>query len=178
MSRAVACLAVAAALAFPAATAVAFSVARAAAAPVLAAVQLPGVTRVTSPPHGLSFTNTHGCRPRGDWSRVDPRVRQLLTRVAHKTAIRVSCLHTGHSRFVKGTRRVSNHTVWRAADIDMVGGQPVSRHNAAAHRLTEAIGNGAFGVQPSEVGSPWSFGRRPWFTDAGHQGHLHVGFRT
>jgi len=30
--------------------------------------------------------------------------------------------------------------------------------------------------RPSEVGSPWRFGGRPWFTDAGHQGHLHVGF--
>ena len=37
-------------------------------------------------------------------------------------------------------------------------------------------GSNRAGVQPSEVGSPWSFGDRPWFSDAGHQGHLHVGF--
>ena len=35
---------------------------------------------------------------------------------------------------------------------------------------------GFYTVQPSEVGSPWRFGGRPWFTDAGHQGHLHIGF--
>ena len=90
--------------------------------------------------------------------------------------IRVSCLRSGHSWFVKGTRRVSNHSLWRAVDVDQVDGRPVSRSNTAARRLALWIGRGRAGVQPSEVGSPWAFGRRPWFTDAGHQGHLHVGF--
>ena len=42
--------------------------------------------------------------------------------------------------------------------------------------LARWIGRGGAGVQPSEIGSPWAFGGRPWFTDSGHQGHLHVGF--
>jgi hypothetical protein len=88
----------------------------------------------------------------------------------------VSCLRTGHSWFVKGTRRVSNHSVWRAVDVDRVDGRPVSPANAAARRLAVWIGRGGAGVQPSEVGSPWRLEGRPWFTDAGHQGHLHVGF--
>jgi hypothetical protein len=95
---------------------------------------------------------------------------------ADRQPIRVSCLRTGHSWFVKGTQRVSNHSVWRGVDVDQVDGRPVSPSNSAARQLALWVGRGQAGVQPSEVGSPWRFGRRPWFTDAGHQGHLHVGF--
>jgi hypothetical protein len=130
------------------------------------------------PPSGLSFTNAAGCRPADDYTapRLDRRVRQLLVAAAGRHPIRVSCLRTGHSWYVKGTRRVSNHSLWRGVDLDQVDGRPVSPVNPAARRLALWIGRGRAGVQPSEVGSPWHFGGRPWFTDAGHQGHLHVGF--
>ena len=130
------------------------------------------------PPAGLTFTTAGGCRPAGDYPspQLDRRVRALLVAIATHHRIRVSCLRTGHSRYVKGTRRVSNHTVWRAVDVDRVDGQPVSRSNAAARELARWIGQGGAGVRPSEVGSPWAFGRRPWFTDPGHRDHLHVGF--
>jgi hypothetical protein len=127
---------------------------------------------------GLTFTGAAGCRPAGDYAspRLDWRVRQLLVAAARHHRLRVSCLRSGHSWFVKGTRRVSNHSVWRGVDVDQVDGHPVSRSNAAARRLALWIGRGRAGVQPSEVGSPWRFAGRPWFSDAGHQGHLHVGF--
>ncbi len=130
------------------------------------------------PPAGLTFTTGAGCRPAGDYPspRLDRRVRQLLVAIAKQHRIRVSCIRTGHSRYVVGTRRVSNHTVWRAVDVDQVDGHPVSRSNAAARSLALWIGRSRAGVQPSEVGSPWDVGPRPWFTDPGHQGHLHVGF--
>jgi hypothetical protein len=130
------------------------------------------------PPAGLSFTNAAGCHPAGDWTspRLDRRVRKLLVTVAGRYQVRVSCLRSGHSWFVRGTRRVSNHSVWRAVDVDQVDGRPVSRANLTAHQLALWMGQGRAGVQPSEVGSPWVFGGRPWFSDAGHQGHLHVGF--
>lgn len=130
------------------------------------------------PPAGLSFTDQAGCAPAGDYAspRLDRRVRQLLaTTVAHHR-VRVSCLHAGHSWFVAGTRRVSNHSLWRAVDLDQVDGRPVGPSNPAARELAGWIGRGGAGVRPSEVGSPWDFGRRPWFTNAAHQDHLHVGF--
>ena len=129
-------------------------------------------------PARLSFTTGAGCRPAGDWTspRLDRRVRKVLIAAAGRYRLRVSCLRTGHSWYVKGTRRVSNHSRWRAVDLDQVDGRPVSRANPAARRLTVWIGQGQAGVQPSEVGSPWAFGRRPWFSDAAHQDHLHVGF--
>ena len=146
--------------------------------PTIGTPQLPTPPPATRAPNGLTFTNAAGCRPAGDYSspRLDRRVRALLEAVAGQYRIRVSCLRTGHSWYVKGTRRVSNHSLWRGVDLDQVDGRPVSRSNTAARRLALWVGRGRAGVRPSEVGSPWTFGRRPWFTDAGHQGHLHVGF--
>jgi hypothetical protein len=153
----------------------------------LVAGGLPTITAptITSPPpatraapKGLTFTNAAGCRPADDYPspQLDRRVRQLLVAATGQYRLRVSCLRTGHSWYVKGTRRVSNHSVWRAVDVDQVDGHPVSPANPTAHQLALWIGRGRAGVQPSEVGSPWHLEGRPWFTDQGHQGHLHVGF--
>ena len=130
------------------------------------------------PPTSLTFTTAAGCQPAGDYPspRLDRRVRELLVAIVTHYRIRVSCIRTGHSRYVKGTTRVSNHTVWRAVDVDQVDGRPVNPSNAAARELARWIGQGGAGVAPSEVGSPWAFGARPWFTDPGHRDHLHVGF--
>jgi hypothetical protein len=130
------------------------------------------------PPAGVSFTDGAGCRPAGDYAspRLDRRVRQLLVAIAAHHRVRVSCIRTGHSWFVKGTTRVSNHSVWRAVDVDQVDGQAVSPANQAARQLALWIGRGGAGVQPSEVGSPAADGPRPFFSDSGHQEHIHVGF--
>jgi hypothetical protein len=148
--------------------------------PAIAVPTRPGERPLTRAPKGLTFTNAAGCRPAGDYRspRLDRRVRQVLIAAAGQYRIRVSCLRSGHSCYVKGTRRVSNHSVWRAVDVDQVDGHPVNPSNAAARRLALWIGRGRAGVQPSEVGSPWRFGGRPWFSDASHQGHLHVGFAS
>jgi len=138
----------------------------------------PPPTAGVPPPAGLTFTAAAGCQPAGDYAspRLDRRVRALLVAIATQHRVRVSCIRTGHSWYVHGTDRVSNHSVWRAVDVDQVDGHPVEASNAAARELARWIGRGGAGVRPSEVGSPWAFGRRPWYTDAGHQDHLHVGF--
>jgi hypothetical protein len=127
----------------------------------------------------ITTTTSRGCRPRPDLTsgRLDLRVQSLLAVIAERHRIRLSCLRSGHSRFVKGTRRVSNHTLWRAVDIDMVDGQAVSRHSPAARTLALWL-NGLQGpLRPAEIGSPFPIAHRPYFTDEGHQGHLHVGYR-
>ena len=146
--------------------------------PAIAVPTPPAERPATRAPKGLTFTNAAGCRPAGDYRspRLDRRVRTVLVAAAGVYRIRVSCLRSGHSWYVKGTRRVSNHSVWRGVDLDQVDGHPVSPSNLVARQLALWIGRGRAGVQPSEVGSPWAFGAQPWFTDAGHQGHLHVGF--
>jgi hypothetical protein len=128
----------------------------------------------------LATTRAHGCDPRADLAsgRLDPRVTTLLAAITTRYSIRVSCVRTGHSRYVKGTRRVSNHTVWRAVDLDQVNGHPVARGNHAARSLTLWLGQLPTPLRPAEVGSPWPLGGRPYFSDAGHQGHLHIGYRA
>jgi hypothetical protein len=127
----------------------------------------------------ITTTRSHGCDPAPDLRspRLDARVPELLAGAARRYPIRVSCVRTGHSHYVKGTRRVSNHTVWRAVDLDMVDGRPVGPGNAAARDLAYRIGRLGGRLAPAEVGSPWTFGGgRPWFTDAGHQRHIHIGY--
>jgi len=146
--------------------------------PAITVPRRPAAPPTIRPPSGLSFTSTAGCRPARDYRspRLDRRLRTPLVASADRQPIRVSCLRTGHSWYVRGTRRVSNHSLWRGVDVDQVGGRPVSPSNTAARQLALWIGRGGARVQPSEVGSPWRLGGPPWFTDAGHQGHLHVGF--
>ena len=126
----------------------------------------------------IATTPSRGCNPKADLAsgRLDLRVQSLLAVIAERHAIRLSCLRTGHSRFVKGTTRVSNHTVWRAMDIDMVDGRPVSAASRPARALALWLDGLEGPLRPVEVGSPFPVGRRPYFTDEGHQGHIHIGY--
>ncbi len=126
----------------------------------------------------IQTTRSHGCDPAPDLAsgRLDLRVTSLLAAIAEHATIRVSCLRSGHSTYVKGTRRVSNHTVWRAVDIDRVDGQPVDRHSKAAKRLTRWLDGLQGPLRPAEIGSPFPIGHRPWFSDEGHREHLHIGY--
>jgi hypothetical protein len=126
----------------------------------------------------ITTTTSHGCDPKTDLAsgRLDLRVQSLLAVLAERHAIRLSCLRTGHSRFVKGTTRVSNHTVWRAVDIDRVDGQPVSKASPATRALVVWLDGLKGPLRPAEIGSPFDIGRRPYFSDEGHKGHVHVGY--
>jgi hypothetical protein len=147
------------------------------AAPVRAPARDPFVRALVASPQ-ITTTISHGCDPAADLAsgRLDLRVQSLLAVLAERHSIRLSCLRTGHSRFVKGTTRVSNHTVWRAVDIDVVDGRPVNRHSRAARTLALWLDGLQGPLRPSEVGSPFAFGRRPYFSDEGHQGHIHIGY--
>ncbi|HEX6677932.1 MAG TPA: hypothetical protein VF486_23320 [Actinomycetes bacterium] len=126
----------------------------------------------------LTTTRSHGCDPAPDLAsgRLDLRVTSLLAAIADHFRVRISCLRTGHSTYVKGTHRVSNHTVWRAVDVDRVDGQPVGRHSKAARRLTRWLDGLQGPLRPAEIGSPFPIGHRPWFSDEGHQEHVHIGY--
>jgi hypothetical protein len=146
-------------------------------APSVAASADPFVVALAHNPN-ITTTSEHGCQPGPDLAsgRLDLRVQSLLAVVAADHRIRLSCLHTGHSQFVKGTTRVSNHTVWRAVDIDQVDGQAVSPASQAARGLVEWLDGLQGPLRPVEIGSPFDLGRRPYFTDEGHKGHIHVGY--
>jgi len=148
------------------------------AAPAEAPARDPFVRALVANPR-ITTTTSHGCNPRADLAsgRLDLRVQSLVAVMAERHTIRLSCLHTGHSRNVKGTTRISNHTVWRALDIDMVDGQLVNPASRPARALALWLDGLQGPLRPSEIGSPWAIGRRPYFTDEGHQGHLHIGYR-
>ena len=126
----------------------------------------------------ITTTSSHGCDPAADLAsgRLDLRVQSLLAVIADRYSVRLSCLRTGHSRFVKGTTRVSNHTVWRAVDIDVVDHQPVSKASPASRDLVVWLDGLQGPLRPSEIGSPFDIDRRPYFSDEGHQEHVHVGY--
>jgi hypothetical protein len=128
-------------------------------------------------PH-LRTTSAHGCNPAADLGnpQVDLRIQSLLSVLAARWTLRLSCLHTGHSRLVKGTSRVSNHTVWRAVDIDQVNGQPVGPHSPATRALVGWLDRLQGPLRPAEVGSPIVVGHRPYFTNEDHQHHIHIGY--
>lgn len=108
---------------------------------------------------------------------ADPRVLSVLLILAEEHTLDwVGPFRTGHSYYVKGTRRASNHSFGRAVDIISVDGAPVSLSNSAALRATETILFLPEPIRPDEVGSPWRLPLSGSFTDADHRGHIHVGW--
>lgn len=109
---------------------------------------------------------------------VDPRVLQLLLTLSqHHVLGRVGPFKSGHSYFVSGTSRVSNHSYGRAVDISMIDGKAVSVMNEGAYDAARMILSLPSSIRPDEFGSPWRFAENGSFSDASHRGHLHCGFR-
>jgi hypothetical protein len=111
---------------------------------------------------------------------IDPRADSFLEAAAAEWPIAVGTVRTGHSVFVEGTDRVSEHTCGRAVDLVAVGSAPVSPSNPAARALVTWTATLTGTLRPDEVGSPWpEFSALPgdYFSDAGHDTHVHVGYR-
>lgn len=117
---------------------------------------------------------------RGDVEKgtVDPRILAILLFAAEDhTLDRVGPIVTGHSYYVKGTTRVSNHVFGRAVDILAVDGAPVDSSNLGAYRLVEELLGLPSELAPDEIGAPWviSNGTRSSFHDSAHGDHVHAG---
>ena len=109
--------------------------------------------------------------------RVDPRVLRILAGAAQVHTIAVSVVQSGHSPFVEGTSRFSNHLFGRAVDIYMVDGQGVSPMNATARDLVLWLLSLEGPDRPAEVGHPFPDLVGPGsFSDDAHLDHLHIGF--
>ncbi len=120
--------------------------------------------------------------------RVDPRVLALLLYLAEAHGqVTVSCLITGHSRFVaqtksekkrKAPRRVSAHTYGRAVDISMLGGIPIvgnQQPGGIADRAVREILSLPPALQPRQVISLLDLSG-PSFRLPDHGDHLHIGY--
>jgi hypothetical protein len=120
--------------------------------------------------------------------RVDPRVLALLLYLAEAHGeVTVSCLITGHSRFVaqtasekkrKAPRRVSAHAYGRAVDISSIGGVSVignQQPGGIVDRAVQDILSLPASLQPSQVISLLDLSG-PSFRLPDHGDHLHVGY--
>jgi hypothetical protein len=120
--------------------------------------------------------------------RVDPRVLALLLYLAEAHGeVTVSCLLTGHSRFVAQTaaerkrhapRRVSAHTYGRAVDISSIGGVQVignQQPGGIVDRAVQEILSLPAALQPKQVISLLDLSG-PSFRLPDHGDHLHVGY--
>ena len=107
---------------------------------------------------------------------ADPRIVAILGRLTNHYDIGVSVIKSGHSKFVAGTDRVSDHFFGRAVDIATVDGRPVSPSNGAARRVVQELVAMRGDLAPSEIGSPWDLPGPVSWTNAAHQNHIHIGF--
>jgi hypothetical protein len=111
--------------------------------------------------------------------RVDSRVLHVLLLLAQSHELGpVGPFVTGHSFYVKGTTRVSNHVYGRAVDILGVGDEAVSPTNEGARAVMVELLALSEPLVPDEVGGPWivQVGGRTSFTNADHQDHIHLGY--
>lgn len=139
--------------------------------------------------------------------RMYPQDIAYLEVLAHAGfKVRVSCVNSGHSDFVSRTLKPSLHKAWQAFDIDRINGRPIclkivgrrtlrsdtrrcAKPSGETLRLNKWLYSQSNAALPFEVGGPLKLGRRgkysgprgsrggPFFTNGGHQGHFHFGFK-
>lgn len=110
---------------------------------------------------------------------IDPRILAILLFAAEDHSLdRVGPLVTGHTYYVKGTTRVSNHVFGRAVDILALDGSPVDASNLGARQLMEDLLSLPPELLPDEIGGPWVIQGPSMssFTDTSHSTHIHSGF--
>ena len=107
--------------------------------------------------------------------RIDPRVIAVLTKLSREHEITVSCMCSDHSKFTSGGS-ISNHHYGRGLDIAAIDGAPVNASNFDAREIATELQDLDPAIRPSEIGTPWAIAGPGYFTDAGHQDHLHIGF--
>lgn len=108
---------------------------------------------------------------------VDDRVLSLLTELASRWKLHVLVLKSGHPRNVFPTDRVSNHTRGLAVDIWKINDVPVIERDRSPW---QAVMKAAAALGANEIGGPKDLDRaargKPYFTNAVHQDHIHLGF--
>jgi hypothetical protein len=111
--------------------------------------------------------------------RVDPRVLAVLLALSERFSLAgVGPFVTGHSYYVAGTNRPSNHAFGRAVDIGTINRELVSPANGAAREAAFALASLPAPLRPDEIGSPFAdLESLPGlFSDADHQDHIHLGY--
>ena len=109
--------------------------------------------------------------------RIDPRIVAVLTKLSQEHKIVVSCMCSDHPRMTT-SGFVSNHTYGRGLDIASIDGEIVSPGSALAREVASELSEFPASIRGDEIGSPFAISGPGYFTDAAHQNHIHVGFKT
>lgn len=89
--------------------------------------------------------------------RIDPRLLASLLALSQRFALGgVGPFITGHSTYVAGTNRISNHAGGRAVDIGTVSQQIVNSSSSAARALAVVILALPAPLRPDEIESPFA----------------------
>jgi hypothetical protein len=111
--------------------------------------------------------------------RIDARVLAVLLYLAESYGqVTVSCLITGHSKFVAHSRRVSAHYYGRAVDISSIGGVSVignQQPGGIVERAVRDILSLPPSLQPSQVITLLDLSG-PSFRLPDHGDHIHIGY--
>ncbi len=109
--------------------------------------------------------------------KIDPRVVAVLTKLSQDHELKISCMCSDHSKMTAGGS-ISNHFHGRGVDIASVDGEIVNPGSVAARELATEMQEIDSAYRPDEIGSPWAINGPGYFTDSGHQDHVHLGFKT
>lgn len=89
--------------------------------------------------------------------RIDPRLLATLLALSRRFQLDgVGPFITGHSFYVAGSTRISNHAGGRAVDIGSIDRQLVSSSSGAARALTLAVLALPVSLRPDEIESPFA----------------------
>ena len=107
--------------------------------------------------------------------KMDPRVAAAILKIAEKHEITITSTTSDHPEFSSGGSR-SNHWFGRGIDIGTVDGELVRPNSPASRKVAEALAELDPSIRPTEVGTPWAIAAPGFFTDAGHQDHIHFAY--
>lgn len=111
--------------------------------------------------------------------RIDPRVADLIQRMAKRFGFSVDVIHTGHCLNVNcGTNAPTLHASWAAIDVYAVDGEAVSNSSPASRRLLKWLYQHHAELGLNEIGTPFPDEEvgDAFFTDEHHDDHFHLGF--
>jgi hypothetical protein len=119
---------------------------------------------------------------RGDVAsgKLDVRILAMIEYLAQADGeVSVSCLISGHSRYVAGRPGVvSAHVYGRAVDVSAVGGVPILDHQgpgSVTERTIRQILALPSAIEPAQIISLMALGG-PSFALADHYDHIHIGY--
>jgi putative modified peptide len=107
--------------------------------------------------------------------KMDPRTAAIMLALAKDHKLTISSTFSDHPANTAGGS-VSYHTLGRGFDIATIDGQPVNSSSPVARDVAAALSELDPSIRPTEVGTPFPISAPGYFTDAGHQDHIHVAF--